>query len=375
MKKLGSFIMLVIMLTLVTSIPVYAKPTKDIKVVVDSNTIKCNPKPYIKDGEVMIPLRPIAEAVGATVRWDKKTKTAWVDFNMTHVEVPVGKEVFYIHHDADFTGIPEEVNSKGLTKFVHRKLVVPVKVFLESLGMTVEYDAENKVLTITTNQSSNSITYEEINYELIKENDSLIEWYNENNRNEGIFYKKDGKFVYVLIGAGEKMTGGYIVNIDQVISLNKDTVSVMASVTSPSGNVITVITYPSKLIRIKADKIKSVVGEIKQITNTPSKENWGVMDYTTVSKMELFDLNDEKLRDLTKLEKKYIMKAFNEATIDPNMYVKMIAGNVLKVTMKDGEILNFTSYGSNTNVIVAFQTESISYHIVAPDIAELLLDN
>lgn len=377
MKKLSSFIMLVIMLALVSSVPVYAKPSKDIKVVVNDKTIKCNPKPYVQDGEVMIPLRPIAEAVGATVRWDKKTKTAWVDYNMTHVEITIGKKVFYIHHDADFTGIPEEVDSKKLPKFVNSKVVVPAKAFLESLGMSVEYDSNNKVLTITTNQWNNPISYEEISSDLIKSNEKLIKWYNENNSKEGIRYIRDGKHIYVLIAAGEKTTGGYILNIDQVISLTADTVSVTASITPPNENAIMVITYPSKLIRIKSDTIKTVVGEIKQLTKTPSKENWVTMDDTTVTKMELFNLNDAKIRDLTKLEKKYVMKAFNEATIDTNMYVQMIAGNILKVTMKDGDVLTFTSYGSKTNVIVAYEkgSESMSYHIVAPDIAEVLLDN
>lgn len=367
--------MLVIMLTLVSSVPVYAKPTKDINVVVNDKKIQCNPKPYVKDDEVMIPLRSIAEAVGATVRWDKKTKTAWVDYNMTHVEITIGKKVFYIHHDADFTGIPEEVDSKILPKYVNNKVVVPAKAFLESLGMSVEYDSKNKVLTITT-KWNNPISYEEISSDLIKSNNKLIKWYNENHEKEGISYIRDGKYIYVLIAAGEKTTGGYIVNIDQLVTLTGNTVSVTASVTAPSENAIMIITYPSKLIRIKSDMIKTVVGEIKQLTKAPSKDNWVTMDHTTVSKMELFNLNDEKIRDLTKLEKKYIMKTFNEATIDTNMYVQMIAGNVLKVTMKDGDVLTFTSYGSKTNVIVVYEkgSESMSYHIVAPDIAELLLD-
>jgi hypothetical protein len=69
------------------------------------------------------------------------------------------------------------------------------------------------------------------------------------------------------------------------------------------------------------------------------------------------------------------MKAFNEATLDPNPYIEMIAGNVLKITTNDGYVLTFTSYGSKTNVIVNFEKDgdNRTFHLVAPVIAETLL--
>jgi hypothetical protein len=53
----------------------------------------------------------------------------------------------------------------------------------------------------------------------------------------------------------------------------------------------------------------------------------------------------------------------------------MITGNLLKVTLNDGYVVSFTSYGSQTNVIanLAKDGDSRTFHLVAPEIAKLLL--
>jgi len=361
-------------------ITAYAGNSKEIKVVVNEKTIKSSLKPYLKDGEVMVPLTQIARALGATVKWDKKTRTNWVHFDTLDVEVPIGKKSFYIHRDADVSGIPEEVKLKNPTKFVKSRVVVPAETFFESVGMTVEYDSKKRVLTITSDNSlPDTVAYEEIPSDFVKGNDTLMNWYNENNMNAGISFIRDGKYIYALIGAGEKPTGGYTVHIDNVVYITGDTVSINARVTPPGDNVrvMMVITYPSKLIRIKSDTIKTVVGDIVDLTKTIGKELWVTMEVATISKMELFDLEQVKIRDITETEKGNIINSYNDATIDPGMYIEMIAGNVLKVTMKDGYVLTFTSYGSQTNCIVNFEKgdDSRSFHIVAPEVAKILLEN
>lgn len=378
MKKISSFVIIVLILTLLTSIPAYAKKSKKIKVIVNDKTINCNIKPYLKDGEVMIPLRQISQAIGATVKWDNKTKTDWVHLDMLHVEVPVGKKSFYIHRDADISGIPEEVKLKNSTKIVNGKVVVPAKTFFESIGMTVKYDAKKRVLTIKSDNSvSDSVLYEEIPSDFVKGNETLMDWYNKNNMNAGVSSIRDGKYIYALIGAGEKPTGGYTIHIDNVVYSKDDTVSIKARITPPGDNVkvMMVITYPSILIRIKSETIKTVVGDIVDLSKTPSKEEWVTMDDTTVSKMELFNLDQVKIRDIKGTDKENIINSYNRATIDPNMYIEMITGYVLKVTMNDGYVLTFTSYGSKSNVIVKFEKDgdSRTFHIVAPEIANILL--
>jgi len=87
--------------------------------------------------------------------------------------------------------------------------------------------------------------------------------------------------------------------------------------------------------------------------------------------MELYSIDQEKIRSCSEAEIKTVIESFNQATIDPGFYIQMIAGRVLKISFKDGDEVVFTSYGSKTNVIAKINSKS--YHLVAPEIAKLLL--
>jgi hypothetical protein len=502
MKKFYSIIIMVLVFTLLTSTTAFASSAKsNIKVTVNNKTVQYNIKPYMIGKDIMVPLQQTAEAFGAKVTWDKKSKTAWVDLDLMHIEIPVGKKEIYIHRDADFSGIPQVVKLNTPIRRVKSKIVVPAIEFFGSMGMSVTWNREKRILTIssiplsdcdllkeipytviTKDNISNikevskwysknykkagvnyfrykdtmyvlvgagsrptggytvainkisydsktsayvtgsvkkpspdmmvtqvetfpsvlikiegqknlktvkgkvseiivdtipsEVVYEKIPADFVKGNESLMTWYNENNMKPGISYKRDGEYVYVLIGAGEKPSGGYTIQIDNIFYSSVDTVSINARVNPPGDNVrvMMMITYPSTLIRFKSDTVKTVIGDI--INATPSdKDKWITMDSTTVSKMELYSLDNVKIKDITGSDKEAIMSSFTESIIDPNPYVKMIAGNVLKVTMNDGYILTFTSYGSKTNVIVNFNKgdDTRTYHLVAPAIAEILL--
>jgi hypothetical protein len=301
---------------------------------------------------------------------------------MMHVELPVGKSEFYIHRDADFSVIPQTVNLNAPIKRVKNRVFIPGEIFVESLGMEVSWDSVKKVFSITNNNSndtdlSKAVRYTELTQDDISGISDVYKWYNENNQKLGINYIKDGKYMYILIGGGERPTGGYTISIDNICYSAKDVVTINAKVSPPGDNVrvMMVITYPSMLIRIAADSIKTVNGEVVDVKTT-DKEKWITMDSSTVTKMELIDLDQVKIRDITGTESEAIMKSFNEATLDPNFYIDMIAGSILKVTINDGTIVSFTSYGSDTNVIASFvkNGETRTFHLVAPVIAKTLLN-
>ncbi len=373
MKKINILIIFVIIMTLFTGMTAFAgSKASKITVTVNSKKVEYKVSPYIKNNEVMIPLRQTAEALGATVRWDKKSKTAWLDVDMMHFEFIVGKSEFYIHRDADFSGIPETVKIKSPIKNVGGRVFVPGVTVFERVGAKVSWDSKKKVLSIT---SATAVSYEEIMADSIRDNSTLMKWYDENNQKLGISYIREGKYIYALIGGGERPTGGFTITLDEVSYSTPDIINIYAKVTPPGDNVrvMMVITYPSMLIRIKSDTVKSIVGEV--IDTDTSKEKWITLDLVTVSKMELFSLDEVKLRDLTKREIEMVIQAFNEATLDHNGYIKMIAGNILRVTTTDGYIISFSSYGSETNVIanIAKDDDVRTFHLVAPKVAELLL--
>lgn len=103
-------------------------------------------------------------------------------------------------------------------------------------------------------EAGSSIDFEEINLYAGGEDPELIQWYEGYMQEEGIHRLDKGDYTYILVSAGEKPTGGYILEVTEV-SAGDDIIDVDAKLTSPpkDGFVITVITYPSALIRIPQD--------------------------------------------------------------------------------------------------------------------------
>jgi len=94
-----------------------------------------------------------------------------------------------------------------------------------------------------------------------------------------------------------------------------------------------------------------------------------------VKSAELYNLENEKLRDLAKDELENVIESFNNSIISNDPYILMLAGNTLSISLNDGSKISFTSYGSKTNVIATIIKNDInnSYHIVCPEIAAILL--
>jgi hypothetical protein len=79
-------------------------------------------------------------------------------------------------------------------------------------------------------------------------------WYELNYKNGGVYnFSKDGK-MYILIGAGERLTSGYTMK-DVVLTGKKDEIEVNAKLNGPKEGELTtqVITYPHILLSIKDD--------------------------------------------------------------------------------------------------------------------------
>jgi hypothetical protein len=291
MKRICKLAILIAIITMFTSMTAYAgNKTPEITVIVNNKTVHYDVSPYLSKGEVMVPVRQTANALGGEVTWDKKNKTAWINLDMMHVEIIVGKSEIYIHRDADFSGIPQTVKLPSPVKKIRGRVFVPGITLFENMGMTVTWDSQNRVLTITSPLPS-VVPYEEITSESISGNSTLMKWYNENNQKKGISSIRDGKYIYALIGAGEKPTGGYTINIDDIFYSSLDTITINARVTPPGDNVrvIMVITYPSTLIKIESDTIKTVVGDVVD-SQTSGKEKWVTMDLTTVEKWSCMTL-------------------------------------------------------------------------------------
>ena len=124
--------------TLLPDVP--SSPTPTLRFTIGSNTFSHNgtsqqaeAAPFISQGRTMIPLRIIAEALGAVVGWDNSSRT---------VTITGRGEIINLIVDAP---LPDDM---GTSTIINGLTFVPVRYVSETLGATVRWDEVNNAVYI-----------------------------------------------------------------------------------------------------------------------------------------------------------------------------------------------------------------------------------
>ena len=89
--------------------------------------------PFITGNRTMVPLRVVAEALGAVPEWDSQTRTAYIHRNGDVLRLPVGVAL------PDGMGMPEMRNNR---------ILVPLRFVMENFGAVPYWDAANQQVRI-----------------------------------------------------------------------------------------------------------------------------------------------------------------------------------------------------------------------------------
>lgn len=120
----------------------------------------------------------------------------------------------------------------------------------------------------------------ELDYEVVDVNSSefselyseseFAEWYDESYKAEGAYSFDTDEYLYVLVSAGEKKTGGYTIENILLIG-DEDEIELTADLRVPAeGSPVTqAVTYPNVLLRIPFDERKVEFEGFKEIIDPP----------------------------------------------------------------------------------------------------------
>jgi hypothetical protein len=140
--------------------------TMEIILTIGSNTYSQNGvshsldvPPYIsKDNRTMVPIRFIAEGLGAEVTWVDKQKTDIIELNGKTVYCKVGEAL---------------EDNMGTPIIKDDRLFVPIRYIVTKLGADVDWDAKERKVTITMGSESNKISVNFTITELMFNGDEL----------------------------------------------------------------------------------------------------------------------------------------------------------------------------------------------------------
>lgn len=117
--------------------------------------------------------------------------------------------------------------------------------------------------------------------ELIKDNALLLNLYDINRKTQGIYSLMDENYIYVLVSAGEKPTGGYSLVIDSITQVVPKTAYIHATLNSPGeGSVVTqVLTYPIVMVKFEKGDINNVQWDLYWDVNVDEAEKLEVIKF------------------------------------------------------------------------------------------------
>jgi hypothetical protein len=99
--------------------------------------------PYIdpKTSRTLVPLRFIAEAFGAEVKWEAEFKTVTITLNNREIKLQIGNNTAYVDNEQKTLEQPPVIQN-GRT-------MVPIRFIAEAFGATVNWDDTTKTIEIT----------------------------------------------------------------------------------------------------------------------------------------------------------------------------------------------------------------------------------
>ena len=125
-----------------------AKHSTDIKLIVDNEDITELSKPVIENGRTLVPVRFIAEKIGATVYWDgiNKTVTIYKDNNKVFLTI----DSYVVEYNNGQSCILSDVTSK----IINDRTYVPIRLISNVFGIGVEWDNDNRTVYVNSKKKS-----------------------------------------------------------------------------------------------------------------------------------------------------------------------------------------------------------------------------
>ena len=103
--------------------------------------------PIIVEGRTLLPIRFIAEPLGATVGWDGTEKKVTVSLEDIFIELWIGKPLARVNGEYKLID-PKNPNVKPIIVPPGRTML-PVRFVAENLGCKVDWEGETRTVIIT----------------------------------------------------------------------------------------------------------------------------------------------------------------------------------------------------------------------------------
>lgn len=130
-----------------------------IKILYDGKLLSFANEPIMLNGRVLVPLRQLAEQMGANVEWNSESWSTLITKNEYEARL-------WLESDTVFTSKRQIFYMDQVPMLVNNCTFIPIRSINPILGTNTEWDEKNNTVTITSDSYNNSISSTDKYYKL-----------------------------------------------------------------------------------------------------------------------------------------------------------------------------------------------------------------
>ncbi len=116
-------------------------PDGGIRVMINDRFLSLPQAPVVIEGRTLLPFRAIYEFLGADVFWNDKTRSVTAKRGQIQVELQVDNRMAIVNN--------EKVMIDVAARIQNNRLMVPIRFFAQTLGAQVDWDENEKIISIS----------------------------------------------------------------------------------------------------------------------------------------------------------------------------------------------------------------------------------
>ncbi|MCK5811629.1 MAG: glucosaminidase domain-containing protein [Clostridiales bacterium] len=146
---------------------IYASTNSNIHLIVNNNDITSFASPIIENDRTLVPVRFIAEEIGATVYWDGINRTVTIKKD--------GKSIllFIDSNLISYNNNQSHIISDVAPKIINDRTYVPVRLISNIFGIGVSWNNETRTVYINTEEQSTITSFFDIDFSFYKSGDTI----------------------------------------------------------------------------------------------------------------------------------------------------------------------------------------------------------
>lgn len=127
--------------------PTVQNNTKNsLKLTIDGVPVKTDSAPVNVNGRILVPMRAMFEAMGATVQWNPATQTATATKDGTRIQMTIGSTTAYVN------GTPKTLDVPAQT--IDGRTMIPSRFIGENLNYNVGWNSASQTVELKTYQNA-----------------------------------------------------------------------------------------------------------------------------------------------------------------------------------------------------------------------------